>query len=644
MGLADFVDIEAINAFTCMDLSTAIDLTRDFYRPVAAEYPFNFALMSKHALSKIYERYVAILDFDEEKSRQTSLFPELPEESIDRKIGAVYTPQYIATFFSKYIQENVPPRLFRKLKSIDPACGSGIFIRTLLEFQCNPFVAEIHRETISRTFSLATAIDRDQNACDATRLSLSLLHLSITGLPPETLNIRAENSISLAMLKKLKANHYDAVISNPPYIPLARIPKEEKQLYEDYLDGHCVGRIDSYLAFVKLSLTIVKPGGFVCLVIPHNFLLAKNAAILRKRMRKNFWIRVIADLSEIEVFEGIGVYVILLILQKKSGDLYNDGHTQVIKAKGFVGRALQFCLERKRIEAPFYAVYDIKQDTLGDERWVLLPPSEINLQRKLRRFVNLTSYFDVKQGFISGIDSVFVRRESEITEAERNVYLAYLPDKQMERYRIRKKLNQVVFYPYEDGKPLKEADLRAKYPRTWKYLAENKKLLTQRGAVTSGDTPWWRPVRPRSPKNMLRAKIVCPHLALTPRFAIDLKGNVAVSHSPFLFIRSNFEAFEVPMLKIYCAILNSSVVSWYLSRHGYKYSRGYIRLEVHTLKTVPVPNLDNIEYELKSRILKMVDRALVHGADPDVESEIDRAVAQLYGLTDDEYNIVAGLT
>src|SRR5439155_22517170 len=108
----------------------------DFYDNRFAPYRYDFSVISKHALSRIYEKYVATLrDSD---SPQLSLFRELPQEVQDRSLGGVYTPQYIARFFARFLKDNHTPRAFRTLRTIDPACGSGMFLRTLLEMQCDP--------------------------------------------------------------------------------------------------------------------------------------------------------------------------------------------------------------------------------------------------------------------------------------------------------------------------------------------------------------------------------------------------------------------------------------------------------------------------------------------------------------------------
>jgi type I restriction-modification system DNA methylase subunit len=169
-------------------------LLGDFYRPSFSAYDFNFALMSKHALSRIYERYVTLLEFDED-DRQLSFIPQFPTERFSSRSGAIYTPLFVASFFARFLRDNVTPKTFRQMKTIDPACGSGIFLRTLLELQCNPLIPGTTPQTIHAAFQNTYGIDRDANACQATRLSLALLHLVATGTLPQTINVTKANGL-----------------------------------------------------------------------------------------------------------------------------------------------------------------------------------------------------------------------------------------------------------------------------------------------------------------------------------------------------------------------------------------------------------------------------------------------------------------
>ena len=72
----------------------------------------------------------------------------------------------------------MPPIAFKRLKTLEPAVGSGIFLRTLLEMQCDPLQERVTTDLIETAFSNVLGIDIDPNAVQAALLSLSLLHLS----------------------------------------------------------------------------------------------------------------------------------------------------------------------------------------------------------------------------------------------------------------------------------------------------------------------------------------------------------------------------------------------------------------------------------------------------------------------------------
>jgi type I restriction-modification system DNA methylase subunit len=256
--------------------------------------------MSKHALSRIYEKYVMLLRPESEgEQEQFGFFGTVPTAVMPKKTGTVYTPQFIAGFFGRFIRENTTPKTFRDMRFVDPACGSGLFLRTILELQCDPFGPGVTRASIERAFSLVEGIDRDPNACEATRLSLALLHLIATGILPRSadLKIRNQDAISAILREQLRLASFGAVITNPPYIKLDHLPQADRQLYNEYL-GRTSGRVDAYIPFTKLCLDLVKPAGFVCLVLPQTFLTAGNAAELRKRICRDFDILCLVDLSE----------------------------------------------------------------------------------------------------------------------------------------------------------------------------------------------------------------------------------------------------------------------------------------------------------------------------------------------------------
>ncbi len=69
----ELFDVSRLQPFDTLDSSTVRELVEDFYRNRYERYfDYDFSIMSKHALSRIYEHYVSLLRPDD--TRQTSFF------------------------------------------------------------------------------------------------------------------------------------------------------------------------------------------------------------------------------------------------------------------------------------------------------------------------------------------------------------------------------------------------------------------------------------------------------------------------------------------------------------------------------------------------------------------------------------------
>ena len=87
----DLFDEEKLRKTDQMESAAAFELIENFYRNrYEGYYDYDFSIMSKHALSRTHEHYVSLLRFPQ--SLQESFFPALPEETMERSYGNVYTP------------------------------------------------------------------------------------------------------------------------------------------------------------------------------------------------------------------------------------------------------------------------------------------------------------------------------------------------------------------------------------------------------------------------------------------------------------------------------------------------------------------------------------------------------------------------
>ncbi len=543
--------------------------------------------------------------------------------------SGVYTPQYIARFFGRFLQENHTPPRFRNLTVVDPACGSGIFLRTILEMQCDPRNDEL-RATARIAYENTLGIDADENACKAARLSLALLYLVVADELPKTLRIEHSESVKYVSGHKELIGAFDVVVANPPYVTWENIAPEWQKRIDKFLAEDVVGKPDLYLAFIRLGIELLKDGGFLLYVLPHTFLVARKASRIRKKVAEEFWIHFIADLSDINVFEDVNAYPVLLIAQKKRRSDWPTTYRNYRSLYRLCWTSSSRCVSRRTAARPQYSIFTRPQDAFLRDNWRTISSNDFELQGRLEQFPRLEEFLDIKQGFISGMDKVFIRKKEEVPVNERDIYVPFLGDKEMEKFATPKQTPRVVFYPFEGDKELNAHELEARYPLTWNYLCEHKEALTTRKSVRTNPATWWRPIRPRAPKQMMRRKIISPHLVLLPKFSVDLTGKFAISRSPLMYPHKTEQAEE--MLKYFLAILNSSVAHWQIFNTSHKYRQGYAMLEPITLKSIRVPSPATVQPRQMNRIQKLVDKQLQSPEDLKNEVELDKLIAELYGI------------
>jgi len=632
------IDKSLLSAFDDLDGQTLQVLVRDFYRiKYAKPYEYDFSLISKHALSRIYERYTSLLRFTENDTDQLSLFPPLPEESPNKAYGSVYTPQFIAGFFARYLREQLPPLEFKRLRTLDPSIGSGIFLRTLLEIQCDPTQGGITTDFIQTAFRNVTGLDIDPNACHSASLSLSLLHLVLTNTLPPSINICAEEAINYSQEHPELKNSFGAVIANPPFVSLADQSEAMRERIADFMGTTAYGKIDLSLAFLKIALESLKPGGYGLFVLPHKFLLTRSDSGIRKLIYETTWIRCLVDLSSIQVFGDVDTYVILLIFQKRF-NLDQAPMATIAQCQELLGQALQDVIEGRQIETKFYNIFNVNQDVFEADEWVLQHPSTTNIQRKLKSLPTIGEFMNIRVGLQTGNNKVFIVPQRQISRGEEKIFIPFLSDREMESYTIPQKVESYLFYPYIDGEKLDEDRLRTIYPKTWQYLLQHKAKLQTRASVQKNQILWWELERPRF-EYLQQPKIVSPHLAIMPRFSIDGEGKFAIVRSPVIFPKER--DVESELLRYFVAILNSSICYRYIAEHSHKYGSGYSMLEPKSLLKTPVPDPTKVPSSIMRRLLILVDKRLLASGSEiiEIETEINDTVADLYDFNEQERSI-----
>ena len=181
---------------------------------------------------------------------------------------------------------------------------------------------------------------------------------------------------------------------------------------------------------------------------------------------------------------------------------------------------------------------------------------------------------------------------------------------------------------------------KMKYPNAYAYLEGFKKELLDRRGPKSGEYEWWRLHRPSEKKvHDAKEKLIVPYRGEHNRFAYDDMqcfndgGDIRA-----IAIKDN-SSFSIKFL---LGLLNSSLLDWFYGFIGKP--KGKAREYFNKpLSEIPIPQTTK---EQQQPIIVLVDQILsAKRSNPSfdttsLESEIDKLVYQLYGLSYDEVLLV----
>ena len=598
---AALFDRSALDSFATLPLGSRIDLVGAFYRHRAVPYDYDFSVMSKYALSKLYERYVAVMQ--ENPSFQIAMLPSTGDGRWNKELGGIYTPQYIASFFAKFLRSRVPAERFIDLSVADPACGSGIFLRAAMEQKllADGILPDL---TTKPDFDSLFGVDIDENAVAAARLSLALLHLAARRELPASIPVIHADSLEYFSDPSDSSDLYDVVMVNPPFIRTELQSDVVREAIRNHADVGVRGKLDTYLAFLVFSIRALRPGGFGCFVVPQSLLISDPLKPLRDWVLEQASVHVIADLSAIRVFKA-DIYVVLLIVQKKSDAELKPPAVSVIRCQRDAGLALDDFLDGNYLRTSSHLIFKSEQSSLSRSTWSIPLPEEANLLEKLEAMHRLNEVAEVQQGVITGADDVFIVDAHNVPLGEEDIYARFMPGTQIGRYVLPSDTDKRIFYPYIDGVPVDATRMERDFPATWERLNQFRHKLSNRRSAPKDPSEWWRLSWPRSPHDMLAPKIVVPKLCLLPRFGIDKSGKWIVSNLPLVKPRSGDG--DLALLHVLAAILNSSVAAWFIDLNGRKFRNGYSEVAVSLLRRLPIPDLGQVP---KSAIQSMADSVI----------------------------------
>jgi adenine-specific DNA-methyltransferase len=409
---------------------------------------------------------------------------------------------------------------------LDPGCGSGVFLDGMVRW------CEHHNVELPHLVGI-----------DSDPARVAFCRERFSGM--EKIEIRDADFL-LA-----ESGHFDYVIGNPPYVAITGLSSDERFEYrKQYVTAQ--GRFDLYLLFFERALSLLNPGGRLVYITPEKFLYVNTAAPLR-RLLNDENVEELHFLDE-ETFGDLVTYPMISTITKG-----RPGAETLVRLRDNTTRVVHLPPDsRSWLPAVLGAAHDSETLTLED----------ICLR--------------VSCGVATGADSVFVVRTADLDEGLKDFAYPTISGRQLAPDGATVESHSMLV-PYDlAGRLIPEEKLG----ELGRYLSEPTRRSKLLARTCVDRKPWYAFHETPPLEDLLRPKLLCKDIGVTPYFVQDQSGHLVPRHSIYYIVPS--DPSRMAELTEY---LNSAPAQQWLRDNCQRAAKGYLRLQSHVLKRLPVPEI-----------------------------------------------------
>lgn len=343
-------------------------------------------------------------------------------------------------------------------------------------------------------------------------------------------------------------DRFDFIIGNPPYVPITALSVAERARYRR-MYATASGRFDLYLLFFEQALRLLRDDGRLVFITPEKFLYVGTARPLRDLLMSRH-VEELHFLDE-DTFANLVTYPLVSTIagasrRRETRVITRDGRTRTVRLES--GSSWQ--------------------------------PALHGHQRRMHDYTLADACVRISCGVATGADSVFVRRTTELPHSLARFAYPTIAGRQLQPGEaLATTFSMLVPYSRE-GSLLPERSLGP-----LKAYLESDARREQLVRRTCAARKRWYAFHENPPlRDILRPKLLCKDVTATPFFTMDRSGYIVPRHSVYYIV-----AAEPRLIDALAAYLNSPVARRWLQAICQRAASGYLRLQSHVLKRLPIP-------------------------------------------------------
>ena len=655
-------------------------------------YRYDFSVIESDVLGNIYEQYLGNI------LKSTPKGAKLEESKTHKKEqGIYYTPSYIVDYIVKntvgeYIRTHTPEEI-KKVRILDPACGSGSFlIRAYKELenywkQNSDFAQltldseEFYSKKVEILKNNIFGVDLDPKAVEIAQLNL-LLQISEKAekLPLLQNNIKVGNSLiddpsvsdkafkwEEEFPEIMKEGGFDIIIGNPPYVRIQNLKDSEIEYFNDNFKS-AFKNYDIYVLFVEKSLKLLRPNGDLGFIIPSKFVNSDYGLGLRNLISETKTLRKFVDFKDFQIFGDATNYTCLLFLRNSKNEEFTYSYPKDKESFSLQEVSNKDIFQEYRLPIPVL-----------NEPWILSNNKVSILMKRLKEIGQTLGEIseNIFQGLTTSADSIyFVKLISETKEIatimnlsdnhefiiEKQILKKLLKGKDIQKWSVEWK-GFYVIYPYlvKNGiaSLITLSEIKKNYPLAYEYFKNYETQLKLReNNRLNNDENWHQYIYRKNLEKFEQPKIITQVLASSNTFALDSKGEFYFvgggnAGGYGIILKDEYKDYYFYIL----ALLNSKVLEFYLRNISTPFRGGYFSYGKRFTEQLPIKFANETDTNKLSLLVReqiSLTMSLIEMNNTDAKNKIEQRLKEneqkinsivyaIYGLNEEEINIIENM-
>jgi type II restriction/modification system DNA methylase subunit YeeA len=425
---------------------------------------------------------------------------------------------------------------------------------------------------------------------------------------------------------------FDVVIGNPPYISLSKIKEKSQPAYfENNYQTYTKGA-DIYCLFYEKGSCLLRKAGFLTYITSNSWLKTIYGDLLKKYLIENLQPQTLLNIEDMQIFEEATVESNIFILKKDQVNGFFD--VASLNNNYLVGSSLDEYFDKHCFQ---FIIPNTSEWIIANEESGTLKQKIARIGKQLKDF-KITINFGIKTGYNAAFIINEETKNQLIAESSNSAEIIQpiLRGRDLKKYSY--EFSGFYLINTHNGvakNNIERIKVKENYPFIYNYLLSFLPEIKQR----QDQGKHWTNLRNCAYlEDFHKPKIIWGEISDQPKFAFD-DSNYYAEATTFLMTGEK--------LKYLLAILNSKLSEWYFNQISTTTGMGTNRWKKYKIEMLPIKEPTETEELLLEKIVNQILTAKKSDPKADttaLETEIDQLVYQLYGLTEEEIQIIEGKT